>query len=169
MYAKLKKIKVFLTDVDGVMTTGHIFWCGEALGFNRIFNVKDGFGLRMLKKAGLKVGFISGDNSPATRNRASTLALDYVFIGNEDKSYALEQVLSDGYLPEQIAYIGDELFDITVLQRVGFSATVPEAPHQVKEVVDYITDVGGGMGCVREIIDHLCIAQNIDLNNLFYR
>ncbi|MCK5883119.1 MAG: HAD hydrolase family protein [Bacteriovoracaceae bacterium] len=158
---KLKKIKVFLCDVDGILTNGQIYWGGEEIGFNRFFHALDGYGLKLLKKGGIKVGIVTGGDSVGVKMRASNLTLDYSFVGNEDKREAFKQVIADGYDPSEILYIGDELFDIPLLKKAGFSATVENSSHEVRECVDYITERDGGQGCVREVVDLVRYAQNI--------
>ena len=150
---RLRKIKLLLLDVDGVLTDGRIFWI-ENQGYTRFFNIKDGYGLKLLMKAGIQVGIISGGDSKDVRVRAEFLKLDHVFLGDENKIVALNKIVaSTGLALEQIAFMGDELFDIPVLQAVGFSATVPHAVQEVLDVVHYITEDEGGWGAVREVAD----------------
>ena len=159
---KLRQIKVFLTDVDGVLTDGMIHYDGHEVGFNRSFNALDGYGFKLLKMAGIKTGFISGGKSISLNKRAEYLGLDYFFIGNEDKRHAFNSVLKDGYQFQEILYIGDDLFDLPLLKKAGFSATVNGAPLELVETVDYITLKKGGDGAVREVIDLLRYARNFE-------
>lgn len=159
---KLSKIKIFLADVDGVMTNGIIYYSGEEVGYNRFFHAHDGYGFKMLREAGIKIGIISGGNSVGLIKRAEYLECDYIKVGNEDKRGALDEILVEsGCTEEEVVYIGDEFFDLPILKRVGFSATVPEASVEIKEAVDYITTRKGGEGAVREVIDMLRFVQNI--------
>jgi len=158
---KLKKIKVFLCDVDGVLTDGQIFWAGQEVGFNRSFNSLDGWGLKFLQKNGIKTGIISGGNSLSLHKRAEYLNMDYFFIGDEDKRSAYLKVLADGYKDENILFMGDDFIDLPLLKRAGFSATVPEASPEIKALVDYTTYRSMGDACVREVIDLLRIAQGL--------
>lgn len=158
---KLSKIKVFMTDVDGILTDGRIFWFGNEIGFNRSFHALDGYGMKILQQAGLKVGIISGGDSLSVKVRSEYLHLDYMFVGNEDKLVALKSIVQDGYSLDEILYVGDDLFDLPVLKKVGFSVTVPKASLEVQESVDYITQREGGDACVREVIDILRYAQGI--------
>lgn len=159
---KLKKIKVVLFDVDGVLTDGNIYWAGEEVGFNRSTHAQDGYGLKMLMEAGLKVGVISGGKSIGVMKRfIDNLKLNYVFLGDEDKRNAFLAVKKHGFKDEEILYMGDELFDIPLLKKAGFSATVPHAGLEVKEAVDYITYREGGHASAREVIDILRYAQGI--------
>jgi 3-deoxy-D-manno-octulosonate 8-phosphate phosphatase (KDO 8-P phosphatase) len=159
MQARLKKIKLLLLDVDGVLTDGRIFWL-ESQGWTRNFHVKDGYGLKLLMKAGIQVGIISGGESLDVKKRAEFLKCQHVFLGDEDKIKALEKIQNvTKFRDEEIAFVGDELFDIPVLERVGFSATVPHAVSAVKERVHYITESLAGFGAVREIADAIRNAQ----------
>lgn len=160
---KLKKIKVCLFDVDGILTDGRIYWSGEECGFNRYFHCQDGYGLKMLMRAGLKVGVISGGDSLGVKKRfEENLKLDYVYLGNEDKRAAYDEILKKaGVTEEETLYMGDEFFDLPILKRAGFSATVPNTSFEVREAVDYVTRRDGGTGCVREVIDLLRHVQGI--------
>ncbi len=159
---KLKKIKVCAFDVDGILTDGRVWWAGEEVGWNRYFNIRDGYGLKVLQKAGYKVGIISGGNSAGLRKRfKENLALDFIYQGSEDKRGAFLEIMKEGYKAEEILYMGDEHFDMPLLKKAGFSATVPEACVDIKEVVDYVTQSEGGRGAAREVIDRLRYACNI--------
>ena len=160
--SKLEKIKLCAFDVDGILTDGRIWWHGEEVGWNRYSHIRDGYGLVLLKRLGLKVGVITGGNSLSIDKRFhENLRLDFVYKGNEDKRSAFLQLLEQGYKPEEILYMGDELFDIPLLKKAGFAATVPSASYEVKAVVDYITTCEAGQGAVREVIDMLRFAQNL--------
>ncbi len=160
--AKLKKIKVALFDVDGILTDGRLYWGGEEVGYNRFFNVHDGYGLRMLERAGLEVGIITGGDSKGVLKRFSDLGLTYMFAGNEDKRGALNEILEKSKVTDdEVLYMGDEFFDLPLLKRVGFSATVPDASLEIQNEVDYITKKEGGRGAAREVIDLLRWSQGI--------
>jgi 3-deoxy-D-manno-octulosonate 8-phosphate phosphatase (KDO 8-P phosphatase) len=159
---KLSKIKVALFDVDGILTNGLISWDGEPVGFNRSTHTQDGYGLKVLMQAGIKVGVISGGNSEGVVKRfRENLNLDYVYLGNEDKREAYLKVLDKGHKDEEILYMGDEFFDLPLLKRAGFSATVPNASYEIREAVDYVTIRPSGQACVREVIDLIRYAQGI--------
>lgn len=159
---KLKKIKICLFDVDGILTNGQIYYSGEEVGFNRFFHTLDGYGLKLLKTAGIKVGVITGGNSLGVKKRFELLGIDYLYMGDEDKRSAFEDVLKKANLKaEQALYMGDEFFDLPLLIQAGFSATVKTASHEIQEVVDYVCERDSGMGCVREVIDMLRYAQGI--------
>jgi 3-deoxy-D-manno-octulosonate 8-phosphate phosphatase (KDO 8-P phosphatase) len=159
---KLKKIKVIAFDLDGILTDSHVWWASEEVGFNRTFCIYDGYGMKLMMKAGLKVGVITGGNSVSVNKRVEQLGLDFCYAGNEDKRAAFLSLM-DRYevKAEEILYMGDELFDIPLLKKAGFSATVPNTCDEVKEIVDYVTTRESGKGCAREVIDLVRYAQNI--------
>lgn len=156
---KLSKIKVAAFDVDGVLTNGQLIWMGEEVGWNRFFHTSDGYGLKLLMRNGIKTGIISGGDSKGLMERVSNLKLDFAYYGNEDKTGALNELVNEGYKLEEILYMGDEFFDIPLLERVGFAASVPQASIEVRDIVDFVTRRQAGMGAVREVIDILRYAQ----------
>jgi 3-deoxy-D-manno-octulosonate 8-phosphate phosphatase (KDO 8-P phosphatase) len=159
---KLKKIKVVAFDLDGILTNAHVWWASEEVGFNRTFNIYDGYGMKLLMLSGFKVGVITGGNSVSVVKRVEQLGLDFCYAGNEDKRSAFLDLLKKYNVgPSEILYMGDELFDIPLLKKAGFSATVPNTSEEVKEVVDYVTKRGSGEGCAREVIDLVRYANGI--------
>ena len=159
---KLSKIKICLFDVDGILTDGRIFWAGEEVGFNRQFHTHDGYGMKMLMRAGIKVGIITGGDSVGVKNRFEGLGLDYIYMGNEDKRASFTEILEkENLTAEQALYMGDEFFDLPLLKLAGFSATVPNASEEIREGVDYITHRVSGNACAREVIDLLRYVQKI--------
>jgi 3-deoxy-D-manno-octulosonate 8-phosphate phosphatase (KDO 8-P phosphatase) len=160
--AKLKKIKVLVFDLDGILTDAHVWWESEEVGFNRLFNIYDGYGMKLLMKAGLKVGVITGGNSISVIRRTEQLGLNFCYMGNEDKRQAFTDILQKySVSAEEVLYMGDELFDMPLLKRAGFSATVPNTSDEVKEICDYVTIRKSGEGCAREVIDLVRYAQGI--------
>lgn len=161
--ARLKKIKILILDVDGVMTDGRVFWL-DGHGWTRYFHIKDGYGLKVLMKAGIQVAVISGGDSKDVRTRMEFLKVPHVFLGDENKLVALEKIRqATGFTHDQMAFMGDELFDIPVLEKVGFAATVPHAVEPVKSKVHYITEAQGGWGAVREVADAIRDAQGLSV------
>lgn len=159
---KLKKIKVVVFDLDGILTSAHVWWASEEVGFNRTFNIYDGYGMKVLMAAGLKVGVITGGNSVSVFKRTDQLGINFCYAGNEDKREAFLDILKKyDVTADEILYMGDELFDIPLLRKAGFSATVPNTSDEVKEVVDYVTIRKSGEGCAREVIDLVRYAQGI--------
>jgi 3-deoxy-D-manno-octulosonate 8-phosphate phosphatase (KDO 8-P phosphatase) len=141
------------------MTDGRIFWL-DGHGWTRHFHIHDGYGLKLLMKCGIEIAVISGGESEDVRKRMEFLKIPYVFLGDEDKLKALEKIRdATGLEYERMAFMGDDLFDLPVLERVGFSATVPQAVPQVRERVHYITEASAGWGAVREVADAIRKAQ----------
>ena len=153
-----KDIKLLLMDVDGVLTDGRvILGKDEELKF---FHIHDGMGITMARKAGLKVGIITGRSSKCVDRRAKELKMDFVVQGCETKLKALGKILDSEELGfENVCYIGDDLNDIPVLEKVGFSATVNNAPSIVKSKVHFVSKRKGGKGAVREIIEYVLGTQ----------
>ncbi len=150
---KIKKIKVVLTDVDGVLTDGAMVYSEEGLYLKR-FNVKDGMGSALLKQAGFKVGLISTDVSLIAKTRGERLKFDFVEIGSMDKVKSLDEICrTQGVKREECAFIGDDVNDLEILQCVGFSAAPADAVTEIREVVDYICEKNGGAGAYREFAD----------------
>ena len=151
--SRLRRIKMLLLDVDGVMTDGGLYYTAEGVEFKR-FNAQDGYGIVRARQHGIRIGIISGRSTPIVEARARTLEIEEVIQGAEDKVAAMESIrdkygLDDG----EIAFIGDDLFDIPLLERVGFSAAPRNARSEVRKSVDYVTKAAGGDGAVRELID----------------
>lgn len=156
---RMKEIHLILLDVDGVLTDGRLGMtaAGEEIKF---FSVYDGLAIRVAQNAGWKVGFLSGRKSKEVESRARELGVEIVVQGSRDKIKDLETILLENNLEAfQVAYIGDDLPDLSVLKRVGFSAAPHNAADVVKESVDYVTERRGGDGAVREVVDLLLKAS----------
>ena len=137
----------------------------EKIGVTRSFNIWDGYGLKLLKDFGFKFGFITGGKSFSVKARAKDLKADYLFLGNLDKREAYKEIKEkEGVKDEEILYMGDELFDIPLLDRCGFSATVPEASISVIDRCDYVTKRSAGCGAVREVLDLFFEVNNLKPN-----
>ena len=149
----LKHIKLLLLDVDGVMTDGGIYYSNSGDEFKK-FNIQDGYGIRKLHQAGIKVGIITGRLSKIVEKRAQDLGITEVHQNLDNKLDAYESIKNKfGLTNENIAYIGDDEFDLAVLKCVGFSAAPADALPVVKRHVHYVCSHGGGKGAVREVID----------------
>lgn len=152
---KLKNIKALLVDVDGIMTDGRL-WMESPGQWRRTFNIYDGFGIKRLLANGYIVGIITGSNSEDIRERAKRLGVDHLYEGAEEKLPCYEDFLKrTGLTDEDIAYIGDDLPDVPILERVAFSASVPGAVPEAKKAAQYITKKLGGYGAVRELCELL--------------
>ncbi len=155
MDQRFQNIRLLLLDVDGVLTDGRIIYDNNGVE-TKAFDVKDGHGLKLLQRAGVKVGIITGRESQVVAHRASELGIDILYQGAKDKLIPYAEILDGlGLLDEQVAYMGDDVVDLPVLRRVGFAATVADGVEDIKPYVDYVTTRGGGRGAVREVCDYL--------------
>jgi 3-deoxy-D-manno-octulosonate 8-phosphate phosphatase (KDO 8-P phosphatase) len=158
---KIKRIKMILMDVDGVLTQGGIIMGnhGEAL---KIFNIQDGLGITMARLAEIKVGIITGRESELVSRRARELKFDVVMQGFYYKLPAyLEVKRSYGLNDDEICYIGDDLLDIEILERTGLSVCPANARPEIKSIVDFVTRENGGEGAVRKVIDTILKVQDL--------
>jgi 3-deoxy-D-manno-octulosonate 8-phosphate phosphatase (KDO 8-P phosphatase) len=156
---KAAKVRLFLVDVDGVLTDGGIILDGRGVETKR-FHVRDGHGIKMMQRAGIEVGIITGRTSEAVRVRAEELGISLVRQGIFEKSAEWRKILGEkGFSPEESAYVGDDIVDIPLLRQVGFAAAVADAEEYVLSEVDFVSSRRGGHGAVREIIEfvlHSC-------------
>jgi YrbI family 3-deoxy-D-manno-octulosonate 8-phosphate phosphatase len=153
--SRLRQIKLLLLDVDGVMTDGGLFYSAEGVEYKR-FNAHDGYGIVRARECGIALGIISGRSTPIVDARARVLKIDDVIQGADDKVAAMESIRDKHRLTDSaVAFMGDDLFDIPLLSRVGFSAAPANARPEVRKMVDFVTRAAGGDGAVRELIDLL--------------
>ena len=153
-----KKIKLLLLDVDGVLTDGKII-IGNYGDEIKNFDVKDGLGVVLLRKAGLRCAIITARNSRIVKIRAGHLGIDKIYE-NHYKIKSLRNIKRRFRVKEEeICFVGDDLIDISVLKRVGFAVTVPNAIKETKDVAHYITQNPGGQGAVREVCEIILKAQ----------
>jgi 3-deoxy-D-manno-octulosonate 8-phosphate phosphatase (KDO 8-P phosphatase) len=156
---RAKLVKLLIMDCDGVLTDGRLFFgpMGEEL---KVFFVRDGEGLVLLHKAGLRSGVISGRNSPIVEMRMKQLFVDYIYQGRKEKISAFKEMIAEaGVSPEEVAFIGDDTPDAEVFPLVGLAVAVGDAHPKVISAAHYVTNADGGRGAVREIID-LILAVN---------
>ncbi len=159
MNERMKKIKLLLLDVDGVMTDGRIIFDSNGVE-SKFFNVKDGHGIKMVQRAGIEVGIISGRQSQVVTNRAAELGINRVYQGSLDKLTPYRETLAEtGLADEQVAFIGDDVIDIPILSRVGFAAAPADAVEEIVPYVHFQTRNRGGWGAVREVCDLLLKQQ----------
>lgn len=152
---RLRSIKMLVLDVDGVLTDCRI-WLDSNGEWRRFFSIRDGVGIKLLQERGYRIAIITGSKAEDIRTRAKNLGIDYFYEGALDKGPAFEKLKQDsGFTPAQMAYVGDDVFDLPLLRLVGFAATVPEAVDEVKESVHYVTRRPGGNGAVREVCDFI--------------
>jgi len=160
MVEKAKATRVLVLDVDGVLTTGALYYGSE--GFEmRGFHIHDGMGIKLLQNAGIKVAIISGKQSDAVERRIKELQIEHAYLGYDAKLPAYEDLKQKLNVSDhEIAYMGDDLPDLPILRRAGFSITVPQAPDIIKQHVDYITKIKPGKGAVREVCELILEAQD---------
>ena len=160
---RAKKIKIFLMDVDGVLTDGKMYYLpGRDSGMVefKAFHALDGIGLRLLNQFGIITGVITGRESPGTEERAKDLGMSYAYQGFLSKVDPLERILADtGLAPENVAYMGDDWTDIPVLKRAGLACAPANALDEVKAAAQLVTRKEGGMGAVREACDLILKSQ----------
>lgn len=157
--AKLARVKMFLCDVDGVLTNATVF-IGDGREFKE-FHIRDGLGLRLLQRAGIKVGWISNRPSTATQQRADELKVDFLYQARGSKVDAVEAILKRAGLDwDDVCYMGDDVVDLGALKRAGVAIGVPSAIDEVKDLADYVTRAEGGQGAVREAVGLILKAQN---------
>jgi 3-deoxy-D-manno-octulosonate 8-phosphate phosphatase (KDO 8-P phosphatase) len=155
---RLRRVKLLLTDVDGVLTDGSIFITPDA-EFKQ-FSIQDGLGLAILRKCGLKVGWISARPSVVTAKRAQELHIDFLSQKKESKVAAAEQILAEAGLKwDEVCYMGDDVVDLCLLKRAGVAVAVANAIPEVKARAHYVTRARGGHGAVREVVTMLLHAQ----------
>ncbi len=156
-----RQIKLLILDCDGVLTDGRIYITAQ--GEETIaFNVQDGLGIERLQASGIPVAVISGRNNTAVQHRLKQLKITHVFLGrHEQKMAAFHTLLETLTLqPTQVAYIGDDLPDIAIMEKVGLSIAVPNAVDAVKKIAHLCTQKKGGKGAVREVCDLIYDAQH---------
>ncbi len=152
-------IQLICLDVDGVLTDGGIYLDNQGNECKR-FHVRDGLGLRIWKKLGGEVGIITGRSGLAVRHRADELGIEHVFQGSTDKVADFGNLLNDLRLTaSQAAVIGDDLPDLPMLRLCGYPIAVADAVREVREDAEYVTTRPGGLGAVREAVEHLLKAQ----------
>ncbi len=160
LVTRLKRVKLFLCDVDGVMTDGAVF-IGGAREIKR-FNIRDGLGLVFLRRAGFKVGWVSARPSAVTELRAAELKIDFLIqqgyrVG---KSGAVEKLLRRANLDwDAVCFVGDDVVDLGPLRRAGFAVAVADARPEVKAAAHYVTRAPGGHGAIREVAEMILQAQ----------
>ena len=152
-------LKLLLFDVDGVLTDGSILVHADG-SESKQFNIRDGAGMVWAQRAGLAIGLLSARTADATVVRAAQLGITIVSQGGADKLVGYEQILAaQGLSDEQVGYMGDDLQDLPVLRRAGFSAAPSDAAPEVRAAVHWVSASAGGRGAVRECIEHVLRAQ----------
>ncbi len=157
-----RKVKLLALDVDGVLTRGEIIYDDRGAEL-KIFNVRDGLGVVLLGKVGVKTAIVTAKDGRMVRRRARDMGIGEVVAGLLPKEKALPRLLARYHLrPEDICFIGDDLIDMGLMQKVGLGVTVADAPDAVKKVAGYVTKKRGGEGAVREVVELIIKAQRLE-------
>jgi len=156
---KIMAVKLVVFDVDGVLTDGRIIFSNSGEE-TKLFDVKDGHGIKILMRMGIDVAIITARESEVVRRRARDLGLTHVFQGIKDKKRALQELVkASGVTPGEMAYMGDDIIDLPVLKSVAFSAAVADAVDEVRERVDFVAQRPGGRGAARELAELILKVQ----------
>ena len=156
---KLKRVRLLILDVDGVLTDGSITYNDNGAEA-KVFNVKDGLGLRLLMNAGINVCIVTGRTSKALRHRCRDLGIDHVFEGVREKDALLDSILEQaGVSVDEIAFVGDDLVDLPLMRKIGLAIAVADAHEAVLDNVAMVTSATGGSGAVREVCEAILRAQ----------
>lgn len=159
VFDRATAIRLAVFDVDGVLTDGGLYYSdsGEE---TKVFDVRDGHGMKMLQESGVELAIITSRSSPCVARRASNLGIELVFQGVKDKLATFRELTAQRAMETaQCAYMGDDWIDLPVLTRCGLALSVPEAPAAVRQRVHYVTTAGGGHGAVREACELIMQAQ----------
>ena len=161
---RARNIKLFLMDVDGTLTSGGVCLIStpgvEGYSELKIFDAKDGAGLKLAGIMGIRTGFITGRKSFAVQQRANELSVDYVYMGQETKMAAFDECMKKaGATAEETAYLGDDLPDMPVAARAGLSVAVADAAPELKAICHYTAQAKGGQGAAREVIELILKSQ----------
>jgi 3-deoxy-D-manno-octulosonate 8-phosphate phosphatase (KDO 8-P phosphatase) len=169
MRQALKRIRLFATDVDGVLTDGGMYYAesGDEL---KKFNTRDGMGIKLLQRAGLITALITQEETKLVARRGERLAIPEVHQRVFDKLSRLRDIAARHQIAlEDVAYMGDDVNDLETLQAVGFSATPADGVVSVQKKVDYVCRLKGGEGAVREVVDMILAAQAGSTTDLWFR
>lgn len=152
-------ISFVLMDMDGVLSDGTLLYLPEG-HVVKLFHAHDGFGINRGRELGLKYGIISGKTAVVNKQRAERLKIEELYENMDDKVSAYNEIrIKYSLKPENFCFIGDDVFDMPLLNEVIFSCAPPEALPEVRESVHYVTKAGAGKGCVREVIDFILRKQ----------
>ena len=156
---KARQLRLMAFDIDGVMTDGKLYFSPRGDEMKTFFS-RDGLGLKMLARAGIKLAIITGRDSPIVTQRAQNLGIERVYQGVEDKRAVMAQILEGERLDfSQGGYMGDDVVDLAVMRACGFSATVPDGHPSVKQIADYVASAPAGSGAVREVCEFILQAH----------
>lgn len=156
---RLARVQLLLLDVDGVLTDGGVTWNNQGIE-SKTFHIRDGLGLRLWQRTGCRVGIVTGRASHVVQLRATELGIGIVRQGVEDKLATTETILAEtGVSWEETAFVGDDLPDLPVIAKCGVGVAVADACAEVRAVAEIVTQLPGGKGAVREVIERLLRAR----------
>ena len=156
---KFRNIRLLAMDIDGVLTDGGVYILESGQEFRR-FDIKDGLGIKQVMEKGIQVVWISAGVCKAALHRANKLGVSEVHLGVSDKRQCLEKICSEKDIPmDRVAYIGDDLTDLDVIEQVGLPCAPINAIEKVRQAVCYVTQAQGGHSAVREICDLLLLSK----------
>ena len=162
---RAKKIRVLLMDVDGTMTTGGVClqsFPDGSVAEMKVFNARDGAGIKLASIMGIRTGLITGRDSAATTRRARESSMEFVVQGQPKKLEAYKAILvRAGVTDEEVAYVGDDLPDLPIMERAGLAVAVSDAVAEVQRAAHYITTVRGGEGAIREVVELILKSQGV--------
>lgn len=153
--------KLIITDIDGVWTDGGMYYTDSG-DFMKRFTVADGWGIAFCRRAGIPVAIMTGENMSIVKRRADKLKMEYVFLGVSDKLTTATKLCEElGIDLKEVAFIGDDLNDLALLRRVGFSASPANGYPLVRQQVDFVTEKVGGEGAFREFVEKILSDNNL--------
>ncbi|ALW85182.1 3-deoxy-D-manno-octulosonate 8-phosphate phosphatase [Hymenobacter sedentarius] len=157
--ARARRIRLVLTDCDGVLTDGGVYYSERGEEMKR-FSIRDGMGVVRLREFGIATGIVTGETSPSVRTRAAKLQIEELHLGIKDKPACLHSILArTGLAADEVAFIGDDTNDLDILSLVGLSACPGDATSFARAVVDFHCQTPGGHGCFRELAEFIIAAQ----------
>ncbi len=160
-------LQIMAFDVDGIFTDGRLYYGPDGNNL-QAFNILDGLGLKLLRRAGIKTAVITGRDSPMVTQRFSELGVDFIIQAREDKGIALTELANSlSLLPIDFGYMGDDFSDLSAAAIVSFFASVPNGASVVQDKAAYVTKLPGGQGAVREVCEFILLARGIDPLRLF--
>jgi 3-deoxy-D-manno-octulosonate 8-phosphate phosphatase (KDO 8-P phosphatase) len=165
LQARARRIRLVLTDCDGVLTDGGVYYSERGEEMKR-FNIRDGMGVVRLREYGIETGIMTGETSPSVRTRAAKLRIAELHLGIQDKPACLQAILArTGLMADEVAFIGDDTNDLKILDMVGLSACPGDATSFARAVAAYHCQAFGGHGCFRELAELIIAAQQNSMSS----
>lgn len=162
----MKLPKLIITDIDGVWTDGGMYYGPDNSEFKK-FNTRDSAGVLFCKALNIPVGIITGENSELVKRRADKLSVEYCFINVKNKKQVANELIKQlGIEFSEVAYIGDDINDLSLIKEVGIAATVSDAPDYIKKHCSFITTRKGGEGAFREFVEYIIVECGVDILSL---